>query len=171
MKITWFSGTTLRIQIGGRILVVDPVPIDGVAADELVSGADVVFHLDDAGEAIDPALWQPRRVASMLDATDLPEVVVHGVAGGALIAAMGEAPLLLLRAPMSAGGRWTREAIVVVLGEDVPAVATAVLERMAPRIIAIGAGEQMADEVFVALASKLDGTGLVALEPGLAVEV
>ncbi len=171
MKITWFSGTTLRIQIGGRILVVDPVAIAGVSADELLSGADVVFHLDDAGEAIDPALWQPRRVSSMLEAEEVPEIVVHGVSGGALIAAMGEPPLLLLRAPLAAAGRWARDAVVVALGSDVEQVAAASADVLGPRIIAIAADEALLDGLFDRLGPRLRGGGLVALEPGLAVEV
>ncbi len=59
MKLTWFAGSTIRIHIGGRILVADPAGISGVDAGELVSGADATFFIDEAGEAVDPALWQP----------------------------------------------------------------------------------------------------------------
>ncbi|WP_417308509.1 hypothetical protein [Devosia sp.] len=172
MKLTWFGGTTLRIHTGGKILVVDPAAPAGVDPDELVSGADVTFALGEAGEAVDPVLWQPRRQAAMLDAEDLPEVVVHGLAeGGALIAAAGEPPLLLLHHPLPKAGRWTRDAVVVVLGDDAPALAAAALESLAPKLIAIAAPEAVADACFAALGTQLGGTGMVALEAGLAVEL
>lgn len=172
MKLTWFGGTTLRIHIGGKVLVVDPVARDGVDPDELVSGADVTFTLEEAGEAVDPVLWQPRRQAAMLDAEDVPEVIVHGLAeGGALIAAAGEPPLLLLETPLKKAGRWAHDAVVVVLGDGARALAAASLEAFGPKFIALAADETVVDATFAELSERLAGTGLVALEPGLALEL
>lgn len=43
MKLTWFGGTTLRIYIGGQILVADAPPDAG----EIISGADRLFQMSD----------------------------------------------------------------------------------------------------------------------------
>lgn len=171
MKLTWFAGTTMRIQIGGRILVSDPAGagprVDG---DELVSGADVLFSLVEAGPAVDPVLWEPRRVAAMIDEEAVPEVLVHGIAGGALIAAAGEPPLLLVDGEVGKAGRWGRDAVVVVFGPDAARLAGVVLERIEPRLIAIAAEEAVVEAAFTEFAGRLRGTGLMSLEPGLAME-
>ena len=171
MKLTWFSGTTIRIHIGGRILVAGPTAIDGISAEELLSGADAAVDLDGCLPRIDPVLWQPHRPGAMLDEETIPEVLVHGLAGGALIAAAGEAPLVLLTGEPERGGRWAHEAIVVVLGDDVPRRARLVLETMMPRLIALAAPEPVVDAAVGDLAGQLNGTALQALEPGLAVEI
>jgi hypothetical protein len=171
MKLTWFAGSTIRIHIGGRILVADPVGIDGVDAGELVSGADVTFFIDDAGEAVDPALWQPRRAATMLDADQVPDVLVHGIEGGALVAAAGEPPLVLLRSAMGRAGRWARDSVVVVFGDEADALAGQVLEDVGPHLIAIAAPDATVERAVSALRDMVGETLLVALEPGMALEV
>ena len=171
MKLTWFAGSTIRIHIGGRILVSDPVGISGVDAGELVSGADATFSINEAGEAVDPALWQPRRAAAMIDADDVPDVLVHGIAGGALVAAAGEPPLVLLKAPIGRTGRWARDAVVVVFGDAADALAAQVLEDVGPHLIAIAAPDAVIERAVAALRDKVGETLLVALEPGMALEV
>lgn len=171
MKLTWFAGSTIRIHIGGRILVADPAGISGVDAGELTSGADVVFFIDAAGEAVDPALWQPRRMAAMIDADDMPEVLVHGIEGGALLAAAGEPPLLLLKSPMGRAGRWARDAVVVVFGDWADTLAGQVLEDVGPHLVAIAAPDAVIERAVAALRDKVGDTLLVALEPGMALEV
>ena len=171
MKLTWFSGTTIRLHIGGRILVAGPTGIDGVAQEELLSGADATVDLDGALPEVDPVLWQPRRAAAMLDEADLPEVLVHGIAGGALVAAIGEPPVLLLTGEPVRAGRWAHEAIVIVLGDEIARRARLAVEVLMPRLVAIAAPEAEADRVVAALADRLGGTALQVLEPGLAVEV
>ncbi|MDP3314477.1 MAG: hypothetical protein Q8M47_00215 [Devosia sp.] len=171
MKLTWFAGSTIRIHIGGRILVADPAGISGVDAGELVSGADATFFIDEAGEAVDPALWQPRRAAAMIDSDAVPEVLVHGIEGGALVAAAGEPPLVLLKAPMGRAGRWARDAVVVVFGDAADALAAQVLEDVGPYLIAIAAGDAVIERAIVGLRDKVGETLLVALEPGMALEV
>jgi len=171
MKLTWFAGSTIRIHIGGSILVADPAGISGVDASELVSGADVTFFIDEAGEVVDPALWQPRRAAAMIDAEAMPEVMVHGIEGGALVAAAGEAPLVLLKGPMGRAGRWAREAVVVAFGDEADVIAGQVLDEIGPHLIAIGAPDATVERAVAALRDRLGETLFVALEPGMALEV
>lgn len=171
MKLTWFAGSTIRIHIGGRILVADPAAIGGVDGEELTSGADATFFIGEAGEAVDPALWQPRRASAMIEDAELPEVLVHGIGGGALVAAAGEPPLLLLKAPMGRAGRWIRDAVVVTFGDEADAVALRMLEDNGPRLIAIGAADAVIERAVGALRDRLGETLLVALEPGMALEV
>ena len=171
MKLTWFAGSTIRIHIAGRILVADPAGIRGVDAGELVSGADVTFFIDEAGDAVDPALWQPRRVAAMIDAEAVPDVLVHGVEGGALVAAAGEPPLVLLKGPMGAAGRWARDAVIVVFGDEADVVAGRVLDEVGPHLIAIAAPDAVIERAVAALRDRVGETLLVALEPGMALEV
>lgn len=171
MKLTWFAGSTIRIHIGGRILVADPAGISGVDAEELVSGADLTFFIDEAGESIDPALWQPRRVAAMIDADTVPEVLVHGIEGGALVAAAGEPPVVLLKGQMRRAGRWAREAVVVVFGDQADRLAGQVLDDNGPHLIAIAASDAVIERAVAAVRDKLGDTVLMALEPGMALEV
>lgn len=171
MKLTWFGGTTIRIHIGGRILVADAAGISGVDPGELISGADATFALDGSLPEIDPVLWQPGRAGTMLDEDVLGEVTAHGLAGGALIAAVGEAPLLLLTEAIPKAGRWGRDAVVVVLGDGGDRLAAEALQAFGPRLIAVAGPDGVVERAFAALRNRLDGTALVALEAGLALEV
>lgn len=171
MKLTWFGGTTIRVHIGGKILVADPAGIGGVVPEELVSGADATFALDGSLPEVDPALWQPARARTMLDADVLGEVTAHGLAGGALIAAVGEAPLLLLTHAVPQAGRWARDTVVVVFGDDGDRLAAGALEAFGPRLIAIAGPDAVVERAFATLRERLAGTALVALEAGLALEV
>lgn len=170
MKLTWFGGTTIRVHIGGKILVADPAGISGVVPEELVSGADATFALDGSLPEIDPVLWQPGR-AAMLDEDVLGEVTTHGLEGGALIAAVGEAPLLLLTQAVPKAGRWARDAVVVVFGEEGDRLAADVLDAFGPRLIAVAGSDAVVERAFGALRDRLAGTALVALEAGMALEV
>lgn len=172
MKLTWFGGTTLRVYIGGRILVVDPATIGGVELAELTSGADRVFGLHDDLPSIDARRWQPRRAPTLLNETEEPDVLVHRLAPTAvLVDAVGEPPLLLVAGAVPAAGRWGNDAIVVVLGPDHASTATAALEALTPRLIAVAGDDAAVDSVLAAIGSRLDSTGFMALEPGLALEV
>jgi len=180
MKLTWFAGTTMRIHIGGQILVADaddaPASID---RRELVSGADRTFGLAVAGLAlpkIDPAQWRPRPVKSLLDQAQ-PDVEVKILSVGhriVLVDAPGEPPLVLIatsEAPRF--GRWADDAVVVLFGarEGLVATGTVLLDIARPRLIALAADEADIDIAVEELREHLDGAGLVSLEPGLAVEV
>ncbi len=169
MKLTWFGGRTLRIHIGGEILVCDA---DGAPADinrrELLSGADKAFAMSDSGPAIDVARWQARRPAALVDEAQRPEVKVHSLGlSSVLVDAVGEPPLLLLAAGVSAG-RWGRDAVVVAFASD---VAEAALDGIGPRLVALALPEPDADAAVSRLRHRLSGTALVALEPGMALEV
>lgn len=169
MKLTWFGGTTVRVHIGGSILVCDPTGINGVDPDELVSGADRVFVIAEGLERVDPAVWQPGRAGTMLD--EAAPVQVLGVEGGAIVSVAGEAPLLLVTGDLPRIGRWGRDAVVVVFGDAADRLAGAVLDEVGPQLIAIAAPEATVDRAFAALKDRLDGTGLTSLEAGLALEV
>jgi hypothetical protein len=168
MKLTWFGGTTVRVHIGGSILVADPAGISGVDPDELVSGADQVFAISEL-EQIDAAAWQPERAGTMLD--EVPAVRVLGIEGGAIVAVAGEAPLVLVTGDLPRLGRWGRDAVFVVLGDDADRLAAAALDAVGPQLIAIAAPEVVVDRAFAALKDRLEGTGLASLEAGLALEV
>jgi hypothetical protein len=169
MNLTWFGGTTLRVQIGGEIVVCDGdhVPA-GLERLELSSGADRAFSLAEARPTIDAAGWQPRRRAPLVYETHRPAVVIHGVAPmSVLIDAVGEAPLLLLSDHVPPVG-WGQEAVVVLFSQN---LAEAVLREFRPRLMALALAEHEADAVLDSLRERLDGTVLVALEPALAVEI
>lgn len=174
MKLTWFGGTTLRLHIGGRILVVDAggAP-DWIDRTELLSGVDRAFALGDDLPRIDPQRFQPRKVGALIDAGDeLPDVLVHRAGPDAvLIEAVGESPLLLVTGAVEGFGRWTRDAVVIVAGREMPATAQSVMDEIGPRLIAIAGPDAAVDAVIEVIRDRLDGTGLMALEPGMALEV
>jgi hypothetical protein len=150
MKLTWFGGTTLRIHVGGEILVMN-APDDG---GELVSGADRLFwsseRLPDAGN------WRPRSSGRLIDAE--PEgVLLHRIGQAVLVDAAGEPPLVIGYAEP---GRWGSEAVMVLFEPAAPPPV---------RLIALALDD--VDSAIARMAPKLDGTALVALERGLALEV
>lgn len=177
MKLTWFGGTTIRVHIGGAILVVDPeLAPGGIDAAELVSGADMVIAGTgaDLGPA-DAASWRPRKAVRLLDEGDsLPPVEAWSAGSGVIVIdAVGEAPLLLVGGEVPALGRWGDGAVVVLLGEGelLAQQGLAVLEQRSPRLLALAGAEAAIDAAIPALRGELDGTGLVALEAGLALEI
>ncbi|MCR6672553.1 hypothetical protein [Devosia ginsengisoli] len=177
MKLTWFGGTTIRIYIGGAILVVDAAGApDGIDAAELVSGADVViesFRAELAG--IDAVQWKPRRLPRLLDASEELPVVEAWAAGPGvvLVDAVGEPPLLLVAGEVPALGRWADGAVMVLFGDGAGLVRRGgiVLDDAPPRLLALAGDEAAIDVAIPALRDRLDGTGLVALEAGMALEV
>ncbi len=174
MKLTWFGGTTLRLHIGGRMLVVDAEGApDWIDRTELLSGADRAFALGDELPQIDPQRFQPRKVGALIDTgEELPEVLVHRAGPDAvLIEAVGESPLLLVTGPVEGFGRWARDAVVVLSGREMQATALSVMDEIGPRLIAIAGADAAVEAVIEAIRDRLDGTGLMALEPGMALEV
>jgi len=174
MKLTWFGGTTVRVHIGGVILVVDP---DGAPAAvdraELLSGADRVIS---AGElrSVDLSNWHPRKVGRLLDETEeAPVDVWSNETGAILIEALGEAPLLLVLHSVPPLGRWAESAIVVLFGGGGQLVdlGRALLDERSPRLLALAGNETAIDDAVPRLRDHLDGSGLVALEAGMALEV
>ena len=179
MKLTWFAGTTLRIHIGGQILVTDPQRAPGfVDRTELVAGADQVFVLVDNHELppIGALRWRPRVPQRMIDEADArPPVSIGSIGKGAvLVDALGEPPLMLMwDAEMPPLGRWVSDAVMVLFGasDDLTAMASALLEIAPPRLLALAADEATIDVVIDRLRQHLDSTALVSLEPGMAREV
>lgn len=179
MKLTWFGGTTIRVHIGGEILVGDPGGARGeVDRGELISGADRTFGLaeDDATiPMMEPASWRPRAMPRAIDATAPSEVLVYRLGDGAvLVDAPGEPPLVLLtHGTPPRLGRWSIDSVVVLFhaSEELVAVASVLLEVSPPRLLALAADEAAVDLAIAELAEHLDGTALVSMEPGQAVEV
>lgn len=173
MKLTWFGNDTFRIHTAGAIVVVEGEGgLPGVDRAELVSGADVVTRWG-AGVEIPPDGWKPRAPLRMLEVDEQmrpPEVVALGH-GALVIDADGEAPLVLAGRDFGATGRWIGQAVVVLVGKGLADCGLALLERQAPRLIALAGPESEVDTAFDALRDRLDGTGLIALERGMAVEV
>lgn len=176
MKLTWFARSTLRVHIGGCILVTDPdLAPEGVDRGELTGGADRIVALAHVeAPVMDPVHWRPRVSRPLDDAP--PELRVHAIGRSALIIdAVGEPPLVLIAAEAlsPAFGRWADNGVVVLCGpgEALAATGTALLDAARPRLVALAADGAGLDHAFGALAPRLDGAGLVALEPGLAVEV
>lgn len=176
MKLTWFGATTLRIHIGGLILVADAAGVPaGIDRAELVSGADSVFLLGEPDESlgsVDLAAWKAPKVRP-LDAGPAQAEILRGATGAVLVHVDGERPLLLLAGPPPALGRWIRDAVVVLLGsaDQLVARGTALLEREPPKLLALAAGEAALDQAIPALRPLLDDTALVALEPRLGLEL
>jgi len=172
MKLTWFGGTTFRIHIGGKVLVVDAEGAPGgIDRTELVSGADRVLEL---GETLPDAgpRWAPRKVGALIEEGELPEVLVFRLNENAvLVEAVGEAPLVLATGEVPEARRWGREAVVIVAGRDLPGTARSVVNEIGPRLIALAGGEHAIEATIEAVRDLLDGTGLMAMEPALALEV
>lgn len=177
MKLTWFGGTTIRVHIGGAILVVDAAGApEGIDAAELVSGADVVIAGFGAElQATDAARWRPRKPSRLLDEGDAPPAVEAWSAGpgAVLIDAVGEPPLLLVAGDVPVLGRWMEIAVVTLFGDGagLTALGQGVLEDTPPRLLALAGDEAAIDLAIPALRDRLDGSGLVALETGMALEI
>ena len=175
MKLTWFGGTSLRVYIGGEIVVVDAdAAPEGIDRGELLAGADKIVGLaDPALPVIDVTTWRPRPAVRGID--ELPPVEVFRIApGSVLISAPGEPPLAILgsgEAPRF--GRWSDGAVIVLTSgrDSLVAEATVLLDVSRPRLIALAADEQTLDTAIEELSEHLGGAGLVSLEPGLALEV
>ncbi|HVW92715.1 MAG TPA: hypothetical protein VHB74_08910 [Devosia sp.] len=170
----------MRIHIGGRILVADAERAPrGIDFRELLSGADRTFHLtEDDYELpeIDPTLWRPRRVARPIDqqAGGSDVAVVRIGTSAVLIDAPGEPALALLAGSEPPRfGRWANEAVVVLFGDGqgMVALGTVLLDVAEPKLLALAADGAAVEHAIAELGEHLDGTGLVSLEPGMAVEV
>ncbi len=179
MKLTWFAGTTVRIHIAGKILVSDP---DGAPAlvdrTELVAGADQIFDWGGEGSLprIDAARWRPRRPQPLIDEPGVqpPVTLAMPGEGAVLVDALGEPPLVLIRGDVVPRlGRWANEAVVVLFGsgKQLVAIGLLLLEMTPPRLIALAADDAAIDLAIEGLRQQLAGTALIALEPGLALEV
>lgn len=177
MKLTWFGGSTFRIHIGGQIIVTDAAGAEApVDKTELRSGADREIALGDLGQlpAIDGARWRPPRAASPLQVEDQPQGLTIGrlQGQGLLVHAAGDPPLLLAGGSITGAGRWSRNAVVVAYGAaaGTPDIAVALLELLGPKLLLLAAPAPELDALFPVLRARLEGTALVALEAGMALE-
>lgn len=174
MKLTWFGNATFRIHTGGAIVVVAPeTALEGIEPAELLSGADRIVGFADGDDFADAEHWKPRAPLRPLEAEEqnrAPQIVALD-ADSLVIDADGEAPILVARGAAPPLGRWAEQGVIVLAGQELAARADAILARLSPRLIALAGDEAEIDAAFVALRDKLDGTGLVALERALAVEV
>ena len=173
MKLTWFGGSTFRIQIGGHVLVVDPEAApDGIDRSELVSGADHVVAMREGGRPVDPQSWRPRAAERLLDAGDaVRPLEVWSVGGsGLLIDGDDDRPLLLAAEDVPTLGRWADKAVIVLSGSALADRTEGLLATARPALIALAGSEGEVDATLDRVRDRLDGTGLIALEPGLAVE-
>lgn len=170
MKLTWFGGTTLRIHIGGEVLVCGaPGQAGGLPWAEVTSGAGSVFGLSGAFPDLDPALWRPRRPTPLQETGPTPVLLHRLGTGSVLVDAVGEPPLLLLTEAPDIHARWAGDAVALVFD---PRLAAGVLDALHPRLMVIaGEGGRQGADPFAELADRLSGTGLVALEKGLGLEV
>ncbi len=174
MKLTWFGNTAFRIHIGGQIVVVDAkaAPL-GVDANELVSGVDHVVAFDGNAAITDLAGWKPRARERLLDMGDHVRPLQIWSAGehALLFEPDEDMPLLVIGGPTPALGRWVEKAVVVLVGQALAERGMQVVEKGIPRLMALAGADAELDAAFAELPPKLDGASLVALEPGLAVEV
>lgn len=174
MKLTWFGGTALRAHIGGEIVIVDAEQAaDGVERAELCSGANKVVSLNGQYQPADPALWRARAPQRLLDAGETVRPVEIWSLGprAVLIAPDEDLPLVVLGGAVPSMGRWVEQCVVVLAGQGLDQRAKHLVETSAPRLIALAGEEALVDAAIDAIRGRLDRTGLVALELGLAVEV
>lgn len=175
MKLTWFGGTTLRVYIGGQIVVIDALGAPaGIDQQELTAGADhsVALAAPDV-LVIDPSTWKPKPPTRLMDEATQPELLTAGP-GTLVIDAPGEPPLLVTNAAdLPHIGRWANGAVFLLVGHRGIALAGDLLARhlVHPRLIILAADETTIETAVARLADHLDGTSLVSLEPGLALEV
>lgn len=176
MKVTWFGGTTLRLHIGGRILVFDAASVPaGIDSNELLSGADTAISLAAADLPRLRAPWRPRRPARLIDEVPGESIVMSRLDPlSVLVEAEGEVQVALVHcdAPPDLGN-WADAAAIVLLGDDaaIPPVAQTFVAQANPKILLLAGSDRASDAVFDMLGAQGLGCGLVALEPGLALEL
>jgi hypothetical protein len=174
MKLTWFGSSAFRVHSGGAIVVVEP-DAAGASFDraELVSGADQVVGFGESGMTLASVGWKPRAPLRPLEVEEqnrAPDIVALD-ADTLIVDADGEAPVVVVRGDMPQLGKWADRAIFVLAGAGLKSRAEGLLERASPRLIALAGDEAEVEQAFLALRDKLDGTGMIALERALAVEV
>jgi hypothetical protein len=174
MKITWFGSTVFRVHIGGQIVVLNADRAgQAVEKVELTSGADLLLSLRSALPKAEGRNWRPRARERLLDAAEAPRPLVPWSLGDgtALLDADDDQPLLVVAGALPELGRWAERAVVVLAGQDIAARALILIEAISPRLLALAGSDAEVGEAFAVLAPKLDGTGLIALEQRMAVEV
>lgn len=174
MKFTWFGTSAFRIHVGGAIVVVEPEAAGtGIDPAELVSGADLVVRFGEEKVLADSIGWKPRPPLRPLEADEenrAPEIAALG-SDCLVINADGEAPLVIACGNVPVVGKWADKAVIVLCGTRLSDRGAALLDRISPSLIALAGEEAEVDAAFAQLRDRLDGTGMIALERALAVEV
>lgn len=174
MKLTWFGASAFRVHSGGAIVVVEPDAAGaGFDRAELVSGADQLVGFGESGMSLASAGWKPRPPLRPLEADEenrAPEIAALG-SDCLVINADGEAPLVIACGNVPGVGKWAEKAVIVLCGTGLADRGAALLDRISPSLIALAGEEAEVDTAFAQLRDRLDGTGMIALERALAVEV
>ena len=178
MKLTWFGGTTLRVYLGGEIVVVDAAQApEGVNRLELTSGANRTVTLGDTNPWVDPQTWRPPRPVRAMDEARSVEIFSIGPET-CLISGEGDPPVLICNAvELPRLGHWVDGAVMVLFGDRGAALAEAVmaLDLAKPRHLVLAADEETVDGLvdrFDAIDDRLWAElSFSSLEPGLALEV
>lgn len=174
MKVTWFGGITVRIYIGGEILLIDPDGAhEGRERAELLAGVDRKI-LPSELQGVDLGNWQPRRAKRLLDDDGTSNVEVWGTeSGGVVLDAPDEPSVLLFPKVVTTFGRWADGAVMVLAGsgEELVSTGRAILAQCRPRLVALAADDAALDHAISALRTDLQGASLVALEQGMPLEV
>lgn len=174
MKITWFGQSALRLHLGGQVVVIDAdTAFETVDRSELRSGADWDLMLKGPHERLDGLTWRPRPAQRLLEAGDAlrPLDVRSPGENSVLLDPDEDMPVVVIGGAVPPLGRWAEKCVLVMVGQDMAGRTQAVIDAVSPRLIALAAGEAEIDAAIAAVRDRLDGTGLVALEPGLALEV
>lgn len=178
MKITWFAGMTFRLQIAGRIIVVDPEGAPaGIDPAELTSGAQTIVSAGEAGiPPFDAKAWRPRKRVRLIDREDGDEALeLYRLGSVGLVADSGDEGVLVLADAEHdpEWGRWADGAVVVLSGQGTACAAAgiALLDVARPKLMALAVNDNAIDEAFEAIVPALDGASLIVLEPSMAVEV
>ena len=176
MKLTWFGGTTLRVYVGGEIVVIDAdLAPNAVRRQELISGADHVVALGGETPRIDAERWRVPRASRGMDARRPLEVLSIGP-NTCLLSGEGDPPLLVLNVTeLPRLGHWVDGSVIVVFGEKGANLAEDIVELdlAQPRHLLLGAAEETVERLvdrLEALDERFE-IGFTSLEPGLAVEV
>lgn len=173
MKLTWFGGGCLRVYAGGQIVVLAPeMAPAAVDRGELLAGAGRIVGAREVLPTIDGASWRPQAMPRLLE--DTPAAEVARIGDALLVAVAGEPALIVLGAgELPRFGRWADGAVLVVTRarEGLVTEIAALLDAARLRLLVLAVDEQTLDAAVAALAGRLDGTGLVSLEAGLALEV
>lgn len=176
MKITWFGGSTLRLYIGGKIIVTDADKApDTLDAHEVSAAADQMMALG-AGlralKSLDVDHWKSKKPVRLIDQPEGQELDFYAIANEALfIDEREEGPVIVAPADFAGWGRFADQAIVVLYGDANAIVSSAqsLLTTARPRLLALGC-EAISDQAFAILAADCRDCALQVLEKGFAVE-
>ncbi|GHA12446.1 hypothetical protein GCM10007989_03620 [Devosia pacifica] len=176
MKLTWFGGTTLRLHIGGEVIVTDADGAEhGIERTELLGAADRELPLKAPRSLAVANLknWRPARRGSALEDDTAPDVQLFDAGGAILIDAPGEKTLLIVTGDVEAPGRWILDAVVVLFGDGEALMrrGRGLLGTLPPKVLVLAGEAGDVEAAFADLRELLEDTALLAMEKGLALEI